>query len=73
MYNWNIFLDIQVFIKINFNGAQYNNKSFDIGPITDGTYKLEIQVNENYEENKYEKGQHIEIKSYVKIKGKYVI
>lgn len=41
--------------------------------MTDGTYKLEIQINDGYESNIYNKGEHVEIKGFVKIKSKYEI
>jgi len=66
----NYFLVVQGFIKTNFNTFNNNFKSYGYGSITDGTYKLEVQI-ANYEhENYFVKGEHVEIKGYVKVASK---
>jgi len=44
----------------NFNTCGY-------GSITDGSYKLEVQINEYDNNNFFEKGQEIELKGYIKL------
>jgi len=45
-------------------------KTIGTGSITDGVFKLEIQIIEYEHDNTYKKGDYIEIKGYVKISSK---
>lgn len=58
------------FIKTNFNAFSANTKTIGYGSITDGTYKLEIQVSNFDHKNYYKKGEQIQVKGYVKIASK---
>lgn len=55
------------FIKTTFNTSSNNFKTYGYGSITDGTYKLEVQIVNYVHENYYKKGEHIQIEGYVKI------
>jgi len=46
-------------------------KTIGTGSITDGVFKLEIQIIEYEHDNTYKKSDYIEIKRYVKISSKY--
>lgn len=50
-----------------FNKFSNNFKTYGCGSITNGDYKLKIQI-ENYDGySEFEKGQEIEVKGYVQI------
>lgn len=59
---------VRGFIKTNLNLYSNNNKTYGYGSITDGVYKLEIQII-NYENKNddFLKGGQIEVKGYVKV------
>ncbi|XP_072766281.1 uncharacterized protein [Anoplolepis gracilipes] len=59
-------LVIQGHIKTRFNTLSSSFKTIGTGSITDGNYKLEIQI-AHYEANDgFEKGENVETKGYVK-------
>ncbi|XP_071582104.1 uncharacterized protein [Temnothorax nylanderi] len=64
----NSYICIRGFIKTRFNSFSNNFKTYGCGSITNGEYKLEIQI-VNYDEfvDNFEKGQEIEVKGYVQI------
>lgn len=69
----NYFSVINGFIKTNFNTFTNNLKSYGYGSITDGTYKLEVQITNYEHENYYKKGEHVQIKGYVKVASKIIL
>lgn len=65
------FSDIRGFIKTNFCFTQINGINYGFASITDGKYKLDIQIIDNSElQDMFEKGQHVEIKGFIKLKSK---
>lgn len=61
------FTAIRGYIKTNFNIL---NNTYGYGSITDGSYKLQIQIMEYDQKSHFEKGEYIELKGYVKITSK---
>lgn len=66
----NYFSVVRGFIKTRFNTFTNNFKTIGHGSITDGVYKLEIQIIEYEPENMYNKGDYVELKGYVKTLSK---
>lgn len=64
------FTVIRGYIKTNFNVFSNSFKTIGNGSITDGHYKLEIQISEYKHDIKFEKGQQVELKGYIKIISK---
>lgn len=64
---------IRGYIKTNFNILNNTYKSYGCGSITDGCYKLQIQIMEYEQYSYFEKGEYIEVKGYVKIISYYQI
>jgi len=58
---------VQGYVKTNFNKFSNNFKTYGYGSITDGMYKLEIQIIDYEHTNEFINGQQIEIKGYIKI------
>lgn len=61
------FLVVRGFIKTNFNNFSNNYKTYGYGSITDGIYKLEIQISNYENEIDFVKGEQIEVKGFVKV------
>jgi hypothetical protein len=58
---------IHGFVKTPFNTSSNNFKTYGYGSVTDGIYKLEVQIVNYDHKNYYKKGQQIQMKGYVKI------
>lgn len=61
---------VRGFIKTRLNTFTNSFKTIGSGSITDGVYKLEVQIMEYEHENFYNKGDYVELKGYVKILSK---
>ncbi|XP_032675722.1 uncharacterized protein LOC116846247 isoform X2 [Odontomachus brunneus] len=63
----NSYILVRGFIKTNFNCITINSYNFACGSITDGKFKLEIQIKDYDDMNEFEKGLHVDVKEYVKM------
>ena len=80
MHKFILFTGIEAYVKTPFAQLEYTIKKtstvvkYGVGSITDGTYKLEINI-KNYDDYFYEieKGNAVQIQGFLRKKGKLKI